>query len=174
MRGVRRNRIFGDRKYVLIQEKAINSGLSGQRFLGTGFIMSRGEVCEEFKLSSQCSDAMLQETAYQKGMILYVEAGEKKFENTEMFISQLKLPLELLIGDSLSTRTMNVLKNCDLEYVWELVALSDQELRDKKNCGSATILNIQEALNKAGLALGMVFDEETLAQLKSLNSEKKI
>src|SRR4030095_7730402 len=68
----------------------------------------------------------------------------------------------------LSIRPKNCMKNAGIEYVFQLVQKSEQQLLDSKFFGRKTLGEIKEVLRGLGLSLGMELDEKTLRAVTAL------
>ena len=70
----------------------------------------------------------------------------------EAFLALLLSPVHTL---ELSVRSVNVLKNNHIEFIWELVQKTERELLRLPNFGRKSLNEIKEALSGLGLSVGM-------------------
>jgi hypothetical protein len=83
---------------------------------------------------------------------------EKPFFNTNLLLRIDTLELSVRSANCLTYHTNGI------EYVWQLVQMSESELLRVKNFGRKSLKEIREILMDMGLTLGMKLDAETLAQ----------
>ena len=59
----------------------------------------------------------------------------------------------------LSVRSANCLQNAGIEYIYQLVQRSEQEMLKTKNFGRKSLNEIREILSERQLSLGMKFEQ---------------
>ncbi len=76
----------------------------------------------------------------------------------------------------LSLRTINALKAVGIEYIGQLVRLSEEDIRKTKNLGEKSLEEIKGALESKGLHLGMELDwfPESKDEIEKIRSEEGI
>lgn len=73
-------------------------------------------------------------------------------KNYEALVSKLAKRVDEL---DLSVRSANVLQNKGIEYIWQLVSMTEEEVLKAKNSGRKTLNEIKELLEEINLSLGM-------------------
>src|SRR5262245_31464626 len=77
-------------------------------------------------------------------------------ENGALYSRELAIKIDDLV---LSVRARNVLKNAGIEYVGDLVQLTDDGLLSLPNCGRVTVQELRDRLAELGLCFGMILDQ---------------
>lgn len=73
----------------------------------------------------------------------------------------------------LSVRTRGCLKERNIEYIWQLVQLSKNELLGIRNFGRKSIIELDEILGNLGFWFGMKFTSEKLAAIHAFEPVSK-
>lgn len=95
------------------------------------------------------------------------ELAEKMEEEESAGISGTDEKLFVPIDDvELSVRSVNCLKEADINYVGELIQKTQSSLLDIKNFGKTSLEEVKERLEEMGLGLGMNIDVETFEMEK--------
>lgn len=77
------------------------------------------------------------------------ESRKRRLESLREIITKSVDELEL------SVRSANCLKNANIQYIWELVQKTEQDILQTKNFGRKSLNEIKEVLKGMGLSLGM-------------------
>jgi DNA-directed RNA polymerase alpha subunit len=84
--------------------------------------------------------------------------------NQDEIFSALKTKISDLV---LSVRIRNCLKNLNIEYIWQLVQLTEKELLESRNLGRKSINELVEILEGYGFLFGMRFTPDQLVSIQS-------
>lgn len=89
---------------------------------------------------------------------------------SEEILAKLKTKVSDLV---LSVRSGGCLRKNNIEYMWQLVQLSEKELRELRNLGLKSKNELKGKVEDYGLKLGMHFSPEKLARISSYNEASK-
>lgn len=91
--------------------------------------------------------------------------GQPKIDlNSEEIIKKLKSKVSDLI---LSARSIGCLRKKNIRFVWQLIQLTEKQLRETRNLGQKSINELQEAMEDLGFWLGMKFTQEQLSRINT-------
>ena len=74
----------------------------------------------------------------------------------------LRMPAKVF---NLSLRSRNCMTAGSIDYVWQLIQKTEQELLSMRNFGHKSLMEIVQTLSRVGLRLGMKIPDDLLAQL---------
>lgn len=110
---------------------------------------------------------------------LSIFSSEFDIDESDSSINDGTFPSEYirLIGKieslNLSARSFNCLDRADIKYIGELVLMSENELKEIKNLGAKSFMEIKEKLDEIGYPVGMELPDEVVSKLKQKIDKSK-
>jgi DNA-directed RNA polymerase subunit alpha len=121
-------------------------------------VANEDEETEEVKVAAAVAEVTrLREELRAAEEHLLVLLGGPVGGGPEQIDANLRLTIDALWRRGLSARAANSFQNYPMhvEYVWQLVTKTEEELLKQKNFGKKSLPNVRRTLAKLGLILGM-------------------
>lgn len=91
--------------------------------------------------------------------------------NSKEVLAKLNTKISDLV---LSVRSSGCLKAMNIQFIWQLAQLTEQELFDARNLGRKSIYELRKTLEELGFWLGMTFTSEEKAQINSYEHPREV
>jgi hypothetical protein len=150
--------VFSDIKKKLIHDLELEA-TGGIRITDTARLDSAKQI-EGLKstIKAQGDTITMLTEILKKNALLPEETVDTEQDKTALLTN-----LNKKIDDlDISVRSANCLQNVGIEFVYQLVEKTEEELLESKNFGKKSLREIKEILEGMGLGLGMKFKKESL------------